>query len=331
MVPHPQRKAMNPKILLTRRWPSPCEKRLSERYDVTLNASNEPMSQAELKAAFTTYDVILPTVTDRIDADVLSAEPMRCRLIGNFGVGFNHIDLAKASALDIIVTNTPDVLTDCTADIALMLLLMAARRATEGERLLRSGDWKGWHPIQLLGTKVAGKTLGLIGFGRIAQAVAQRGHFGFGMRILVKGRRPIPPALLDRFNAKEADSLENLLEASDFVSLHCPGSLENRHLINRERLARMRPDAILINTARGDVVDSDALIEALTHGTIRAAGLDVYEGEPTVHPGLLRLDNLTLLPHLGSATTETRTRMGMRVIDNLEAYIQGVTPPDRVN
>lgn len=322
---------MNPKILLTRRWPSPCEKRLSERYDVTLNTRNEPMSQAELKAAFETFDVILPTVTDRIDADVLSAEPMRCRLIGNFGVGFNHIDIAKANALGITVTNTPDVLTDCTADVAFTLLLMAARRTTEGERLLRSGEWTGWHPTQLLGTKVAGKTLGLIGFGRIAQAVAQRGHLGFGMRILVKGRRPIQPALLDRFNAQEADSLESLLEASDFVSLHCPGSHENRHLINRERLARMRPEAILINTARGDVVDSVALIEALADGTIRAAGLDVYEGEPAVHPGLLGLENVTLLPHLGSATTETRTGMGMRVIDNLEAFIRGETPPDRVN
>lgn len=319
-----------PRILVTRRWPAACEKRLSEHYQVTLNELNEPMGVEALKAAMRNYDAVLPTVTDPVTAEVLSEDPMRCRFIGNFGVGYNHIDMPTARSRGIVVSNTPDVLTDCTADIALLLLLMTARRATDGEFLLRAGQWTGWHPTHLLGTKVAGKTLGLIGFGRIAKAVAQRAHFGFGMKILVKGRKPISKADLDPFNAQEAESLESLLGDSDFVSLHCPGSAENRHLINQDRLKAMKPEGILINTARGDVVDSEALIDALRTRRIRAAGLDVFEGEPHLHPGFLTLDNVSLLPHLGSATEETRTGMGMRVIDNLDAFFRGETPPDKV-
>lgn len=319
-----------PRILVTRRWPAACEKRLSEHYQVTLNELNEPMGVEALKAAMRNYDAVLPTVTDPVTAEVLSEDPLRCRFIGNFGVGYNHIDMPTARSRGIVVSNTPDVLTDCTADITLLLLLMTARRATEGEFLLRAGQWTGWHPTQLLGTKVAGKTLGLIGFGRIAKAVAQRAHFGFGMKILVKGRKPISKADLDPFNAQEAESLESLLGDSDFVSLHCPGSAENRHLINQDRLKAMKPGGILINTARGDVVDSEALIDALRTRRIRAAGLDVFEGEPHLHPGFLTLDNVSLLPHLGSATEETRTGMGMRVIDNLDAFFRGETPPDKV-
>lgn len=320
-----------PRVLVTRRWPAACEQRLSENYSLTLNESNMPMGIDALKAAFRDYDAVLPTVTDTITAEVLSQDPMRCRFIGNFGVGFNHIDMAVARSRGLVVSNTPDVLTDCTADIALLLLLMAARRATEGEALLRGGQWTGWHPTQLLGTKVAGKTLGLIGFGRIAQAVAKRAHFGFGMKILAKGRRSIPSDTLKAYDAIEAQSLEALLEQSDFVSLHCPGGAENRHLINRERLALMPRHSILINTARGDVVDSEALINALKHHEIQAAGLDVYEGEPHFHPGFLTLDNVSLLPHLGSATEETRAGMGMRVIDNLDAFFRGESPPDQVS
>ncbi len=320
----------NPRILVTRRWPAACEKRLSERYQVTFNERNDPMGMEALKAAMRDYDAVLPTVTDPINTEVLSQDPIRCRFIGNFGVGYNHIDMATARSRNIAVSNTPDVLTDCTADIALLLLLMTARRASEGETLLRAGQWSGWHPTHLLGTKVAGKTLGLIGFGRIAKAVAQRAHFGFGMNILVIGRKPIPKTELEQFNAQEAENLESLLGQSDFVSLHCPGSVENRHLINADRLKAMKPEGILINTARGDVIDSEALIDALRTHQIRAAGLDVYEGEPKVHPGFLTLDNVSLLPHLGSATEETRTGMGMRVIDNLDAFFRGETPPDKV-
>lgn len=320
-----------PRVLVTRRWPAACEQRLSESYSLTLNESNMPMGIDALRAAFRDYDAVLPTVTDTITAEVLSQDPMRCRFIGNFGVGFNHIDMAMARSRGLVVSNTPDVLTDCTADIALLLLLMAARRASEGEAMLRDGQWTGWHPTQLLGTKVAGKTLGLVGFGRIAQAVAKRAHFGFGMKILAKGRRPIPTDTLKAYDATEAQSLELLLAQSDFVSLHCPGGAENRHLINRERLALMPRHGILINTARGDVVDSEALTHALKHHNIRAAGLDVYEGEPHLHPGFLTLDNVSLLPHLGSATEETRAGMGMRVIDNLDAFFQGESPPDQVS
>lgn len=320
----------NPRILVTRRWPEACQKRLTEHYQVTFNQRNEPMGVEALKTAMRDYDAVLPTVTDPINSEVLSQDPMRCRFIGNFGVGYNHIDMATARSRGIVVSNTPDVLTDCTADIAMLLLLMSARRASEGEILLRANHWTGWHPTHLLGTKVAGKTLGLIGFGRIAKALAQRAHFGFGMKILVIGRKPIPKTELDQFGAQEAESLESLLSHSDFVSLHCPGSIENRHLINAERLKAMKPEAILINTARGDVVDSEALIDALRNRRIRAAGLDVYEGEPNLHSGFLTLDNVSLLPHLGSATEETRTGMGMRVIDNLDAFFRGETPPDKV-
>ena len=319
-----------PKVFLTRRWPLACEKRLLDHFDVTLNEDNHPLTPAELKAVLRDYDAVLPTVSDALPQEVLSVEPLRCRMLGNFGVGFNHIDLETAKARAITVTNTPDVLTECTADIAMLLLLMAARRASEGERLVRSGQWAGWHPNHLLGTQVTGKTLGLVGFGRIAKAMATKAHFGFGMPILVYAPRPVPIADLERFGARQMESLEALLESSDIVSLHCPGSAANRHLINAERLAMMKPEAILINTARGDLIDSQALIEALRHRHLAAAGLDVYEGEPRLDPDFLTLDNVALLPHLGCATLETRTAMGMKVIDNLEAFFKGAIPTNRV-
>jgi lactate dehydrogenase-like 2-hydroxyacid dehydrogenase len=319
-----------PKALVTRRWPEPCEAKLRELFDVTFNADNHPLTAAELKDALRTHDAVLPTVTDAINAEVLSAEPLRCKILGNFGVGFNHIDLQAAKARGITVTNTPDVLTDCTADIAMLLMLMAARRAGEGERLVRAGAWTGWHPVHLLGTKVTGKTLGLIGFGRIARAMATKAHFGFGMPILFHDPHPPSEDVVRHFEARRCATLEEVLQQADFVALHCPGSPENRHLINAERLALMKPTAILINTARGDVVDNVALIEALGNKTIAAAGLDVYEGEPNLNPGFLELDNVALLPHLGSATQETRIAMGLRVIDNVTAFFAGETPRDRV-
>lgn len=318
------------KALVTRRWPEACEERLKQLFDVTLNLENHPLSESELQAAMQQYDVVLPTVSDRISATVLNVEPLRCRLLGNFGVGFNHIDLATAKARGIAVTNTPDVLTDCTADIAMLLLLMTARRGGEGERLVRSSQWTGWHPTHFLSTKVTGKTLGLIGFGRIARAMATKAHFGFGMPIVFYNRSPVEASVVAHFNARVAHSIEEVLQVSDFVALHCPGSAENRHLINAERLKMMKPSAILINTARGDVVDSNALIEALKLGTIRAAGLDVYENEPHLDPRFLELDNVVLLPHLGSATLETREAMGMKVIENAEAWLKGQTPPNQI-
>lgn len=320
-----------PKVLVTQPWPEACEARLRATFDVDLARSGTVWSAEALKSAMSQYDAILPTIVDGFTAEVFSADPLRCRFLGNFGVGFNHIDLAAARREGVTVTNTPDILTDCTADLVLMLILMTARRATEGESILRQGQWTGWNPTQLLGTQVSGKTLGLVGFGRIAKATARRAHFGFGMKIRVAARRPIEQDDLAMFDAEQADTLESLMKTADFVSLHCPGSLENRHLINADRLALMKPEGILINTARGDVVDTAALIEVLQKKRIRAAGLDVYEGEPNVDPALLTLDNLTLLPHLGSASVETRTGMGMRAIDNLEAFFRGTLPPDRVN
>jgi len=319
-----------PKVFVTRRWPSEVEAELAARYAVTLNESDRPLSADELMAALRDYDAVLPTVTDPLPASVLGVTPRRCRILGNFGVGYNHIDIDAARQAGIVVTNTPGVLTDCTADIAMLLLLMSAHRASEGERLVRTQAWTGWGPTQLLGNKVSGKTLGLVGFGRIAQAVARRAHHGFGMRILFFTPSDPDPAIVQTLQATRCASLEELLAASHFVSLHCPGGVATRHLIDARRLRLMRPDAHLINTARGDVVDSEALITALRERWIAGAGLDVYENEPNLHPDFLELENISLLPHLGSASAETRNAMGRKVLENIEAFFTGREPPDRV-
>lgn len=319
-----------PVVLLTRRWPAAVEAALAARYDLRVNASDRPLDADALRAALCGADAVCPTVTDRLDAAVLDVADLRARALCNFGVGFNHIDLDAARRRGIVVTNTPDALTDCTADLALTLMLMVARRAGEGERLLRADAWTGWTPTQLLGTRVSGKTLGLVGFGRIARAVAHRAHHGFGMRVLFHTPRPPEPALCATLGATPCASLEDLLGVSDFVSLHCPGGAATRHLLDASRLALMRPEAFLINTARGEVVDEAALVAALEAGRLAGAGLDVYAAEPSVPAALRRLANVVLLPHLGSATTETRTAMGMRVVENLEAFFAGRAPRDRV-
>lgn len=318
-----------PRILVTRRWPAAVEAVLAERFDVTLNADDVPLGESELRQAVSDYDAVLPTVSDKLPASVFAGD-VRARILGNFGVGFNHIDIAGAKAKGIVVTNTPGVLTDCTADIAMLLLLSVARRGGEGERQLRAGAWKGWCPTHMIGTKVSGKTVGIIGFGRIGKAFAQRCHFGFGMEVLFFNRSKVDPAEAARYGARQLASVEEVLAASDFVSLHCPGGAQNRHLMNAARFAAMKPGAFLINTARGDVVDEAALIAALTSGTIRGAGLDVYEAEPHVPEALRRMENVVLLPHLGSATEETRTAMGMKVVENVTAFFEGREVPDRV-
>ncbi len=319
-----------PKVIVTRKWPAPVEARLQELYDVELNEADAPMTAVALKAALQTADALLPTVTDAITADILSTANKRAKIIGNFGVGYNNIDVEAAKREGLVVTNTPHVLTDCTADIAMLLLLMSARRASEGDRLVRNQQWTGWRPTHMLGQKVTGKTLGLIGFGRIAQAVARKAHHGFGMKILFTDPYPPTQAIIDELQASQCESIEKLLEDSHFVSLHCPGGETTKHLINEEKLKLMRPSAHLINTARGDVVDSKALIKALKEGWIAGAGLDVFEGEPNIDPGFLELDNVALLPHLGSATLETRIAMGNRVVDNITAFFAGKEPQDRV-
>lgn len=319
-----------PKVLVTRRWPRAVERRMEEAFDLDLNASDRPLTEAELRDAMGRYDAILPTVTDRLPATIFAGSSPRTRILANYGVGFAHIDTEAAKSCGIAVTNTPDVLSECTADIAMTLLLMVARRASEGERELREGRWTGWRPTHLIGTKVSGATLGIIGFGRIGQAMAQRAHFGFGMTILVQNRSPVPAEVLARFNATQVPTVEDLLPECDFVSLHCPGGKTNRHLMNSRRLDLMRPGAFLINTARGEVVDEHALAQALWFGTIGGAGLDVFEREPRIPDELLGADNLVLLPHLGSATRETREAMGFRVLENLTDFFGGRAPRDRV-
>ena len=319
-----------PKVVVTRKWPAEVEAQLKALYDVQLNESDIPMTVEELKKALQTADALLPTVTDSITADILNVEGKRAKIISNFGVGYNNIDINTAKAQGLVVTNTPHVLTDCTADIAMLLLLMSARRAAEGERLIRDQQWTGWKPTQLIGQKVTGKTLWLIGFGRIAQAMAKKAHYGFGMKILFYA--PSQPAqnIINDLQATRCETIEELLSEANFVSLHCPGGETTRHLINEQRLKLMRPSAHLINTARGDVVDSKALIKALKEGWIAGAGLDVFEGEPTIDPGFLELNNIALLPHLGSATEETRVAMGNRVLANIAAFFADEEPEDRV-
>lgn len=318
-----------PTVVVTRRLPKAVEDELARKFEARLNPDDRPMTADELAGAVRIADGLLPTVTDKVTAEVLGAEPRRTRIVANFGVGYNNIDIEAAKAHSIAVTNTPDALTDCTADLAMTLLLSTARRVGEGERHLREGAWTGWRPTHMMGTKVTGKILGIVGLGRIGQAVARRAHHGFGMKILYYNRTPVPQEQIAVLDA-ELRSLEDLLAESDFVSLHCPSTPETRHLINAETLKLMKRGAYLINSARGDVVDEAALVEALESGTIAGAGLDVYEGEPEVRSGLLERQNVVLLPHLGSATTETRVAMGMRAVANLEAFFKGDPPPDRV-
>lgn len=319
-----------PRILLTRRWPEEVEGHLQQSYDVTRRVDDSPMSMDELQAAMCDYDALCPTVTDQIGRSVIEVSARRVQLIANYGVGYNHIDVQTCRNRGIAVSNTPDVLTAATADLALTLMLMASRRAGEGERLLRSGAWTGWAPTQLLGCDLSGKRVGLIGLGRIAQAVALRASRGFDMEITYSSPRRAPAETERAVGALYVEQLDDLLAGADIVSIHCPGGSATHHLIDRRRLQLMKDTAILINTARGTVVDEVALAEALAERRIAAAGLDVYEREPAVHPGLLNLENAVLLPHLGSATRETRVAMGMRVATNLDAWFAGQNPPDRV-
>jgi lactate dehydrogenase-like 2-hydroxyacid dehydrogenase len=319
-----------PTVVVTRRLPGEVEEELSRDFEARLNRDDRPLGPAGLQEALRSADALLCTVTDRLTADVLAAEPLRARLLANFGVGFNHIDTGAAKARGLAVSNTPDVLTEATADLAITLLLMVARRAGEGERHLRCGAWTGWRPTHMMGTQVSGKVLGLVGMGRIARAVAGRAHGGFGMRVIFHDPYPPSPADAAALGAEPRPKLEQVLEEADFVSLHCPATPETRHLMNRERLAQMRRSAFLINTARGDVVDETALVEALSDGTIAGAGLDVFEREPQVSPPLLTMENVVLLPHLGSATTETRVAMGRRAVENLRLFFNGAPLRDPV-
>jgi lactate dehydrogenase-like 2-hydroxyacid dehydrogenase len=313
------------KLLITRPLPDAVMQAARARFDVTARASTLPLAASELRAALTDYDVVLPTLGDLFKAEVFAdVSTPRAKLLANFGVGFNHIDSKAAAALGIAVTNTPGAVTEATADVALTLLLMTARRAGEGERLLRAGQWQGWHPTQLLGAPVSGKTVGIIGMGRIGRAIAQRCHLGFNMRVIYHNR-----SATDAGVAAQQVALAQVLQA-DFVVIAVPGGPATRHLINAAALAQMAPHGILINIARGDVVDEAALATALQTGQIAGAGLDVYENEPQITPALLGLENVTLLPHLGTAVLETRTAMGMMAVANLIAHLDGQSLPNRV-
>jgi lactate dehydrogenase-like 2-hydroxyacid dehydrogenase len=319
-----------PKVFITRRWPASVEEKLRNLYDVTLNETDRPLTADEFKAALQQYDAVCPTVCDSFPTEVLNVEDKRCKILANFGVGYNHIDIPAAKANELIVTNTPDVLTQSTADIAMTLLLMTARRGAEGDRLVRAKKWTGWCPTHMLSSNVTGATLGLIGFGRIGQAMARKAHHGFDMNIIYYNPSAANEYVTQDLQAKRCNTVEEVLAQADFVSLHCPAGANTKHLINAQTLTLMKPSAHLINTARGDVVDSVALCEALKNKQLAGAGLDVYENEPHIYEGFLALENVELLPHLGSATLETRTAMGEKVLANLAAYFAGDTLPDRV-
>ncbi|MFN8572521.1 MAG: D-glycerate dehydrogenase [Gemmatimonadaceae bacterium] len=317
-----------PRIVITRRLPEKAEQRLVRDYGAECNVDDRQFSADQLRHALQTADIVLCTLTDRLTRDILDTGGRRARMLANFGVGYDHIDLSAAREAGLVVTNTPGALTEDTADVALLLMLAAARRASEGEQELRTGRWTGWRPTHLLGRSVHGATLGIVGLGRIGEAVAKRAHFGFGMSVQALARPRSPrqaPAIVTM-----VPSLRELLGTSDFVSLHCPASKDTFHLINSLTLGFMKPTSVLINTARGPIVDSAALAEALTQGRIAAAGLDVYEGEPTIDPALLRAPNVTLLPHIGSATISSRTAMGMIAADNIDAFVKGLAPPNRL-
>jgi len=318
-----------PRIIVTRKLPEPVEARLKSLFTVALNPSDTPFSKEKLTTAMAKADGVLCTFGDKIDADILTANGRRsAKIVANFGVGTNHIDLETAEDIGVVVTNTPGVLNDATADLAMALILATTRRMFFHEARLRRGDWAGFDITSGLGSSLRGKTLGVIGMGRIGTALATRAHFGFGMKVVFFNRsKVLVPSIPE---ATAAKSINALMAEADVVSLHVPGDASNRHLISAERLAMMKPEAHLVNTARGDVVDQAALIAALQSGAIAGAGLDVFEDEPSVPAALTALENVTLLPHIGSATLEARIAMGMRAVDNLAAFFSDQVPPHQV-
>jgi len=318
-----------PRVHVTRHLLPSIEARMGELFDVVLNVEDRPMTRDELIAAMAGSDVLVPTVTDRIDAAMLEAAGERLGLIANFGAGIEHIDLAAARARKVIVTNTPGVFTDDTADLTMMLILSVPRRLGEGSRLVRDGKWTGWAPTAMLGRCIGGKRLGIVGMGRIGQAVAHRAR-AFGMEVVYHNRHRLPPSVENMFGASYEPDLERLFAESDVLTLHCPAGAGTHHLVNAARLASMKPTAYLINTARGDLIDEEALIAALQDGTIAGAGLDVFAREPQVDPRLIALPNVITLPHLGSATIEGREHAGEKVIANIRFWVDGHRPPDQV-
>ncbi|GGD76517.1 2-hydroxyacid dehydrogenase [Croceicoccus mobilis] len=318
-----------PRVIVTRRLMPEIESRMSELFDAVLNSDDHPFSDEEMAAAVKDCDVLVPTVTDNIDPDLLEKAGDRLKLLANFGAGTDHIALAAARARRIVVTNTPGVFTDDTADLAMALIIGVMRRMREGTRIVRHGEWGGWTPTGMLGRSIGGKRLGIVGMGRIGQAVAHRAR-AFGMQIIYYNRRRLPESVERIFGADYAATVDELVAASDIVTLHCPTNAETHHLIDTRRISLMKPGAVLVNTGRGELVDQEAMITALENGQLWGAGLDVYPDEPNVDERLIAHPNVITQPHIGSATEEGRTAAGLKIIANIQSWADGHSPPDRV-
>jgi glyoxylate reductase len=316
-------------VVVTRRLPKAIELRMSELFRTSLNKDDSPFSREQLVEAVKTADILVPTVTDSIDAELLAEAGPQLKMIANFGAGVDHIDLEAAKARKILVTNTPGVLTEDTADMTMALLLSITRRLAEGERLIRSGDWNGWAPTTMLGSRLWGKRLGIIGMGRIGQAIARRAK-GFGIAVHYHNRNPIAQETEEELGATYWDDLDQMLGHMDLISINTPLTSSTNQMLNAERLSLLQPHCFLVNTSRGEVIDEDALADMLISGKLAGAALDVYEKEPEVNARLMDLNNVVLLPHLGSATIEGRVAMGERVIINIKSYVDGHRPPDRI-
>ena len=320
---------IRPLVIVTRKLPATVETRMGELFDVEFNETDKPFTHEQLLDAVQRADVLVPTVTDRIDAEVIDAADTRLKLIASFGAGVDHIDLAAARHAGITLTNTPGVLTEDTADMAMALILSVPRRVTEANKIIRQGSWTGWAPTALLGHRINGKSLGIVGMGRIGQAIAHRAR-GFGMSIHYHNRRPVHPEIEAELEATHWDDLGQMLSKMDIISVNCPHTDATNRLLSRDMLKHIQPHAYIVNTSRGEVIDEAALADLLKSGKIAGAGLDVYENEPAITPELLELDNVILLPHIGSATIEGRISMGDKVIINIQTFVDGHTPPDRV-
>ena len=318
-----------PKVVVTRKLPDPVETRMRELFDTELNVEDAPMSAAALALAVQRADVLVPTITDKIDASVIAAAGEKLKLIANFGAGIDHIDVTAATDKGVTVTNTPGVLTDDTADLTMGLIMAVSRRLVEGAEAIHKGDFHGWSPTWMMGRRIGGKRLGIIGMGRIGQALARRAR-AFGLSIHYHNRKPVGPRLAEELEATYWESLDQMLARMDFISVNCPHTPATYHLLSARRLKLIRPHAILVNTARGEIIDEGALAGMLEAGEMAGAGLDVFEHEPAVNPKLLKLPNVVLLPHMGSSTIEARVDMGEKVIVNIRTWMDGHKPPDRV-
>jgi lactate dehydrogenase-like 2-hydroxyacid dehydrogenase len=321
--------ARKPKVIVTRKLPDPVETRMRELFDTELNLTDAPMDRQALVDAVGRADVLAPTITDKIDAALLDKAGERLKLIANFGAGVDHIDVAAANARGITVTNTPGVLTEDTADLTMALIMAVARRLVEGANLVPAGGFTGWSPTWMLGRRITGKRLGIIGMGRIGQAVAKRAK-AFGLQIHYHNRKPVSPRIAEDLEATYWESLDQMLARMDIISVHSPHTPATYHLLSARRLKLLQPHAIVINTARGEIIDENALADMLKSGALAGAGLDVFEFEPAINPKLLKLPNTVLLPHMGSATLEARIDMGEKVIINIRTWMDGHKPPDRV-